>query len=112
MGSRILVDILVAEYVVGVRARLMSCMDLMCSFLFVCASHCNKSGVCRRHFICQLLTKTIHDAEMRAIGTSASAPVVTVPGLACPVRNYWLFPIIVEDPNRTIKELNDNGAAR
>ena len=41
--------------------------------------------------------------------TAAAAPVITVPGLACPTRNFWLFPVCVDQPDATLTALNQAG---
>ena len=66
----------------------------------------------------ELLTKVLRDAEAQLIkdeakfvaaGTEQSGPVLIVPGQACTLKNYWLYPLLVDDPVKTMAELNRAG---
>lgn len=68
----------------------------------------------------EALIQSIQAAETRLMSSKNSSAAATssslsqqifsqFPGLSCPVRNHWLFPLLVQDPNATMAELNKLG---
>lgn len=87
-----------------------------------CSAWRGKSPFCEETFPsvvwgAQLLTNSLSQAEKRLAANSTAASGVTVaseamvfvPGSRCPVRNYWLYPVAVDQPDQTMKALNDVG---
>ena len=57
----------------------------------------------------ELLVRTILETEKELSKRDGISPLAIVPGQAAQFRNHWLFPLIVENPAATMKELNDAG---
>ena len=77
----------------------------------------SKEDLGRSEFAGTLLTNSLYEAEMKLIKEESKkknnnrpkVPILIVPGQACPHKNYWLYPLLVQDPAKTMAGLNKIG---